>query len=299
VSHTLDANPMGGFFYLWRKIMTREEVIATIQEAARELGHTPSLAELTEKQKLSTWALRKTFGHYAAALKACGLERIGHGYKADMKDLFEDWARLVRQLGKAPSLIEYEASAKYSTAPLVRRFGGWTHVAPGLLRYATEHDMEAEWKDELDMVRSYLQTTPMQIRNSPWISNGDSKPVLRVDEPVYGPPVVPFELLLSPTNEQGVVFLFGAMARKLGFAITQIQTAFPDCEAYREIEPGKWQRVRIEFEYESRNFKEHMHDPEKCHLIVCWKHNWEGCPLEVVELKKEIAKIAGNAKSGN
>lgn len=97
-------------------------------------------------------------------------------------------------------------------------------------------------------------------------------------------------------NEQGVVFLFGAMAKKLGFAITQIQAAFPDCEAYREIEPGKWQRVRIEFEYESRNFREHMHDPEKCHLIVCWSHNWEGCPLEVVELKKEIAKIAG---SGN
>jgi hypothetical protein len=293
--------------------MTREEVIATIQEAARELGHTPSLTELAAQQKISTCVVRRTFGHYAAALRACGLERTGSGCRVSMAELFEDWIRLVRRLRKTPSLIEYEAGAKYSSGPLVRRFDGWMQVAGGLMRYAMEQGLETEWKDELEIVRSHLQVTPMQIRNLPWISSGDSRPVLRMDEPVYGPPVVPFELLLSPTNEQGVVFLFGAMARKLGFAITQIQTAFPDCEAYREIEPGKWQRVRIEFEYESKNFKEHMHDPEKCHLIVCWRHNWEESPLEVVELRREIAKIhgkphgtpgqagqvAGSAKSGN
>lgn len=274
--------------------MTREEVIATIQEAARELGHTPSLAELTAKQTISTHAVRRTFGHYAAALRACGLERIGCGYKTSTTDLFQDWIRLIRQLRKVPSMVEYEAGGKYSSSPLVRRFGGWTKVASAMMHHATEQGVEAEWKDELDIVRSYLEATPTQIRNSPWISSSGSKPVLRADEPVYGPPVVPFELLLSPTNEQGVVFLFGAMARKLGFAITQIQTAFPDCEAYREIEPGKWQRVRIEFEYESRNFKEHMHDPEKCHLIVCWRHNWEDCPLEVVELKSAVRKLTAD-----
>ncbi len=279
--------------------MTKEEVVAVIQQAAQELGHTPSLTELAALQRLSPHAVRRNFGHYAAALRACGLERVGCGYKTSMTELFQDWIRLVRQLRKVPSLVEYEAGGKYSSGPLVRRFGGWMQVAGGLMRYAVEQHLEAEWKDELDIVRSYLQATPMQTRNSPWISSADSSPILRMDEPVYGPPVAPFELLLSPTNEQGVVFLFGAMARKLGFAITHIQISFPDCEAFREIEPGKWQRVRIEFEYESRNFLEHMHDPDKCHLIVCWSHNWEGCPLEVVELKKEIARIAGSAKSGN
>jgi hypothetical protein len=24
-------------------------------------------------------------------------------------------------------------------------------------------------------------------------------------------------------------------------------------------------------------------------LIVCWKHNWEECPLEVVELRKAVS----------
>jgi hypothetical protein len=32
-------------------------------------------------------------------------------------------------------------------------------------------------------------------------------------------------------------------------------------------------------------------------LIVCWKHNWEGCPLEVVELSKVIADIAVMARN--
>jgi hypothetical protein len=37
----------------------------------------------------------------------------------------------------------------------------------------------------------------------------------------------------------------------------------------------------------------HGHDPKKCDVIVCWVHNWPECPLEVIELSKEIAKIAG------
>jgi hypothetical protein len=66
-------------------------------------------------------------------------------------------------------------------------------------------------------------------------------------------------------------------------------TEFPDCEAIREVAPGRWQRVRVEFEYESRNFLRHLHDPNQCDLIVCWEHNWAECPLEVVELKKAIS----------
>jgi hypothetical protein len=271
--------------------MTKNEVIATIQQAAQELGHVPSLKELMERQKISHNAVRRTFGHYSAALRASGLERIGHGYKVSMTALFMDWIRVVRELNKVPSLGDYEANGKFSTGPLSRRFGGWLQVAAGLMRHAMTQKLDAEWKDELDIVRAYLEAAPLKTGNATWISSPDSRPLLRMDEPVYGPPMAPLELLLSPTNEQGVVFLFGAMARRLGFAITLIQTAFPDCEAFREIEPGRWQRVRIEFEYESRNFLEHNHDPEKCHLIVCWSHNWEGCPLEVVELKSAVKRM--------
>jgi hypothetical protein len=85
-----------------------------------------------------------------------------------------------------------------------------------------------------------------------------------------------------------VVYLFGAMARELGFMVTHIQTGFPDCEAVRRVEEDRWQRVRIEFEYESRNFLKHLHRTSDCDLIVCWIHNWPACPLEVVELRSVV-----------
>jgi hypothetical protein len=55
--------------------------------------------------------------------------------------------------------------------------------------------------------------------------------------------------------------------------------------------PEKWQRVRIEFEFEieSRNFLTHGHDVKGCAMIV-WKHNWPECPLEVLELSKLFGK---------
>jgi hypothetical protein len=56
-------------------------------------------------------------------------------------------------------------------------------------------------------------------------------------------------------NEQGVVLLFGMLAKQPGFLIEVVQKGFPDCEAKRQIGPEQWQRVGIEFEFESRTFR--------------------------------------------
>ena len=123
-------------------------------------------------------------------------------------------------------------------------------------------------------------------------------PKLLPGQPTYGPPLLNSVLTYAPTNEAGVVLLFGSVARELGFSVLRVQTEFPDCEAMRLVEEDRWQRVRIEFEYESRNFLTHMHLISGCDLIVCWSNNWPECPLEVLELRR-IAKIAGTAKIGN
>ena len=106
------------------------------------------------------------------------------------------------------------------------------------------------------------------------------------DEPMYGAPMMSSPLAFAPINEMAVVFLFGAVARQLGFVVTRLQPEFPDCEALRWVDRDRWQLKRIEFEYESRNFMLHAHDVQGCDIIVCWKHNWPECPLEVVELSK-------------
>ena len=116
------------------------------------------------------------------------------------------------------------------------------------------------------------------------VPQGQSEPV------VYGEPLGLAAMAHAPTCEDGVLFLFGVVAADLGFRVERIQKGFPDCEAKREVAPGRWERVWIEFELYSRNFKEHRHDPAKCHAIVCWKHNWPDCPewLEVIELSKLV-----------
>jgi hypothetical protein len=65
-------------------------------------------------------------------------------------------------------------------------------------------------------------------------------------------------------------------------------------EAKRQIGPNNWQRVRIEFEFESRNFRDHGHAYDGCDVIVCWRHNWAECPegLEVVELASIIKTLS-------
>lgn len=90
----------------------------------------------------------------------------------------------------------------------------------------------------------------------------------------------------APDNEQGVVYLFSHLARKFGLHVDRVQTGFPDCIAYDRA--GK--RVRIEFEYRSRNFRSQGHDPRGCDCIVCWIHDWHDVPrrIRVIELRKEF-----------
>jgi len=106
-------------------------------------------------------------------------------------------------------------------------------------------------------------------------------------------------LAFAPINEMAVVFLFGAVARQLGFIVTRLQKEFPDCEALRQVDRERWQRILIEFEYESRNFLAHEHNVKGCDMIICWKHNWPECPLEVLELSKlDWNKLMGSVMVG-
>jgi hypothetical protein len=90
----------------------------------------------------------------------------------------------------------------------------------------------------------------------------------------------------APVNELGVVYLFGVLHDTFDFKIESIQAGFPDCIARRKIGNNRWEEVRIEFEYESKSFEAHGHDPAGVDVIVCWIHSWKACPdnIEVIEL---------------
>ncbi len=108
---------------------------------------------------------------------------------------------------------------------------------------------------------------------------------------IVGNPINFRGLVYSPVNENGVVFLFGKVIEDLNMYIEEIKPGFPDCVGRRYTGKGRWERVSIEFEYESANFKSHGHDIDGCDMIVCWNHNWPECPIVVMELKEIIQTL--------
>ena len=276
--------------------MTKQEVTTTILACAEKLGHVPSIPELMKHAGIDRPQIRKYFGNYELALEECNLEIPERGRKVEMDRLFRDWAGVVRTLKRLPSVYEYEKLSKYSVRPLRKRFGVWAQVPPSLKMYAEDHGLVEEWNDVLELVggpeglHAGGQAGGRQgSRGVATVEAAWWKKKVMFDRPMYGPLIRSSALVYGPTNEMGVVCLFGAMAQQLGFLILRIQTEFPDCEAMRVVEENRLQPVRIEFEYESRNFLKHMHDPAGCDLIVCWEHNWPECPLEVIELKKAVS----------
>ena len=291
--------------------MTKQEVMTTMVECTAKLGRAPSLPELTRMSTVTRRLVRKYFGSYARALAECNLARSGAGYKVELPDLFRDWAGIARQLKKLPSVNDYASMSRYSPTPLMARFGMWTQVPPNMKEFMEEQGGKEEWQDVLEMiVAQEKQETEKARILGPTTGPRREWPVL-VNQPVFGPfmpgPFIPgpsipgpfmtgplmqpFSMIHAPVNEAGVIYLFGTMAERLGYVVTRMQTDFPDCEAMRRIEGNRWQRLRIEFEYESRNFLKHGHDVRGCDLIICWVNNWPECPVEVLELSKEVGGI--------
>jgi hypothetical protein len=270
-----------------KQSMTKEEIMSAITTCAKGLGRVPSLTELQRTSKVTEKAIRKHFGKYSWALRDCKLRTEGDSRKADMPDLFRDWATVARQLKKVPSVLEYTHLGNYSETPLRMRFGSWKHVPYGLKQYAEKHGLAEEWKDVLELITANDKKAEGSMMQEQGEQSLKRWKVL-IDRPLYGAPMKPCALAYCPTNEAGVLFLFGSLAVELGFMVTSLQAAFPDCQAMRRVEGGKWQPIWIEFEYQSRNFMKHMHDVKGCDLIVCWEHNWPECPIEVIELRSLV-----------
>jgi hypothetical protein len=112
---------------------------------------------------------------------------------------------------------------------------------------------------------------------------------------VIGDPISFRGMAHAPVNEAGVVALFSMVARDLGFYVQEIGTDFPDCIVRRD-NGRAWEELAVEFEWDSRSFKDHGHDAAQCDMIVCWHHNWVDCPaeIEVVRLSEEIKRLSSN-----
>src|SRR5690242_19046106 len=101
--------------------VSKEEILAAIKECAEKLGHPPSLPELANVIDVSMRRLRLMFGTYGNALCEAGL-KPRRNFLMPLEALFKDWARVTRNLGRMPTISEYENLGEFSVRPLLTRF---------------------------------------------------------------------------------------------------------------------------------------------------------------------------------
>jgi hypothetical protein len=283
--------------------MTKQEVLSGLKKCAKKLGRTPTMREMRRMMKISEHNIRFHYKNLRSALREAGLDARAQGFKVNLVRLLEDWAQVARKLGHPPTCVEYRKAGEFADSTLILRCGAWSRLGARFRALAKEQKMESEWADVLAMIARWEGATTVAGRRRMQAQSHATAEVaqpnvlaarrIKADRPIYGPPSSLRGMRYDPVNEQGVVYVFGRVADKLGFEVERIQTAFPDCEAMREVAPGKWQREKVEFELFSRNFLEHQHDPKGCDIIVCWVHNWPECPewIEVIELSKVVKQI--------
>src|SRR5258708_7104386 len=308
----LEPHPKG------RKITTRD-LLRDWRRVKKKVGRKPTRAEYMREGKYSAAALIHRFGRWnkiggpvvvrtvgRAGRKPCVLIEAPQPERQELqprdspdKMIAMQWATSLTQLpgelaGKrrvteavAAMIVNTLLGERWQIAPTIRGFSQ---------NQLTTEDTE-EHREEQDGIVGRNQAGPEHYGDngkpnslsllSPQCS---SVPSVVKNRPFLGPPFDRSPLTNAPVNELGVVFLFAIFAHNLGFQVESLQGNFPDCEARREVQPGRWQRQRIEFEYASKNFKIHGHDPKQCDVIVCWRHNWTSAPegLEIIALERFV-----------
>src|ERR1051326_1008934 len=270
--------------------VSTEELLRDWRRVKKKLGRRPSRAEYVREGKYSAGTFVGRFG---------GWSKIENTYHRDTETRRKSGGKTKaihhrghretqREQASAPGFqgdkaiaFQWARSLSAIPAPLA----GKRRVTEAIARMVVNTLMPGSTQQSALSTQSC--TSLVEGRNLEGIRHGK----LRKDRPVMGPPFSRHPLTNAPVNEMGVVFLFALVAWDLGFQVESLWTrGEPDGRGKRQVAPGKWQDVAIEFEYESKNFRLHGHDPKKCDVLVCWRHNWKECPeeIEVVELSRVL-----------
>ncbi len=251
---------------------TRAAAIAALQGLALRLGRRPRRDEFCRATGFSRRTARLVGGTYDELIRAAGLMsgHTGPGRTDEdllkiLRDGLTAVGGAVERLGEAPLVRRHRRA-------IVGRWKGWKRALVVLRDWLERQEPDAP---HLAALRGYCAAHPVApIQRLP--SCGELLRFRALDH--------------APTSESAVIFLFGLVAEELGFVLESLGPGFPDAAGRRRVDGG-WQRVRIEFEHRSRNFHVHAHHPKGCDLIVCWEDNWPEAPVEVLELKREVARL--------
>ena len=237
----------------------KKQILNSIAVIAKKLGRAPSQAEFVAQSGISKYFVLKSFSSWTEAVRAAGLQPSALDARVNDRALLEDWGGAVRRNPGTLPRHMFRRAAKYNPCTLAKRFGGWSSMPQAFRKFARG---KQQWADVVALLPA-----PVAKKKGAWPKQNDatsnrrrqSQQKLSKDRGTYGDPIHLQDFRHEPVNEHDVMVLFGMLAKGLGFVIEAVQKEFPDCEAKRQIVPGRWQRVLIEFEFESKNFREHGH----------------------------------------
>ncbi len=293
----------------------KQALIEQLQGIAKDLGtSTVARHEFLRRSGASERKIQRLFGSYNDLVLAAGLNPrafpTSDSPAYSDADLLTEVVRVLRLPSSKLTRVFFEQNAIVSASACERRFGGWINT----IKAAGELLTPDEETELLQRIREYTAPSlPPQRSPTPAQESVDEEEEAGSSEAesaehavvspgssnLYGDFINFRGLQHAPVNEQGVVFLFGMICRELGYVVEIVKPGFPDCEAKRRVrgKTGMWQRVRIEFEYQARSFRQHGHDPDQCDVIVCWEDNWPECPIEVLELRSSLRSLLSNAQT--
>lgn len=259
--------------------LDRAAIIQRVKEVGGSLGRVPRRDEFVALAGVSNRAYLRHFSGYKAMIRAAGfdLQRTARRY-AD-EDLLRALRDGIAVAGQVVSQKRYSTLGGLHHMTIVRRWRGWDHALVALRDWLGEREPQFPY---LPALRHHCALRAGQVEAPLGPRCGELLRFRALDH--------------APTSEVAVVFLFGLVAEELGFVLETLGTGFPDAQARRRLKDNVWRRVRIEFEHQSRNFRDHGHHYRGCDLVVCWEHNWPDCPVEVLELKREIKRLSSSAR---
>jgi hypothetical protein len=265
----------------------REELVAAAKAVAARLGLTSlSKSVFRRETGIDTRKVYRLFESWPALCRAAGLAPGPCTARVEDETIFAAMHRAFAAAGGVCTLQHLLREAPFSARVVRRRFGTWPRMLEAFHPWAQRNAADAPYMAALEARLDAAPAAPAPA------SGAGGLPAWRaLGGRVTGEPIDFRALAFAPINEQGVVLLFGMTAEALGYRVETVAAAFPDCTAKRHVGGGRWEAVRIEFEYRSRSFREHGHDPEGCDIVVCWEHDWPACPVEVLALSEAIAGL--------
>ncbi len=111
------------------KTVTDADIIADLRRVYERIGHPPTCAEYREHGKVSIQTIFRRFGNYLELLRKAGFRGEAKKRAETMRivsedEVFADYCRVAKMLGRPPSGQEYRKYGKHSYYRLRKTLGG-------------------------------------------------------------------------------------------------------------------------------------------------------------------------------